>query len=193
MNSTYKTFQIGDDANQGCLAIHVYSRSISIVDMTNAGKRGKVCPTISICGDDNDVSNVCNFCHNGSMKLGDVDNFTQAILFAQACKDEFQADVYNNTKRGVDVIPANLKPFTFRNNKVAFECTINDYDCSDLLDGANEPKLIAGSSEGVRAKKAFYNFCVKNAGLFTDNTSMHDIHEMANKCGCRPHSYCAMD
>lgn len=180
-----KPYQIGNNYVQGCLAIHVYATSVSVVDMTNAGKRGKTCATISVCSYNIDVGAFCD-------KLADVDNLTKAILWAQDCKDTYNADVYNNTKRGVDVIPLNLTKFSFRNDFVVFNCLPNDYDCSDLTDGNNQPKFI-DCNDGVRAKKAFYNFCVKNQHLFTDKTKMWDIHAMAVQCGCMPHSYCAMD
>lgn len=101
-----------DINEQGSLRITTHGRdTVSIVNCANAGKRGKVCETITIrvYSEKYNSQAFLDLTHNLPMKLEDLKNYEQALQFVELAKNPTfktgRFEVYFGSEKGVRVAP----------------------------------------------------------------------------------------
>lgn len=185
---------VGHTVEAGSLRIHRFMDSITVHDLTNAGKRGK---------------KVAHFSFGYFAPDAETVRLTEALLrylvrgpsYADALKATRMAldglvsagkkcvSVNEHLSRGVDVLPASAKKIEISNDHVKIETTEHEFAIRDLHDKDNEPTTISTNRSGA---KAFYAFARDNTALL-QTTTYHDLLTILNHRGIGHHSYCAMD
>jgi hypothetical protein len=174
---------------QGIFKITVRPLSICILDLTNAGKRGKKCAEWTIDVYSKNYQLVCDVQHNMKVKLCDVNTIEDLDAFL-LCVSAKGVKYFLHSYPSFEVAPKDAEPVTFTNAKMALIVSYNGFTATDLTDMHNMPRMI-NSGSTTTANVKFWKLCKKTT--FTENMDIYDVGRLARSCGVRTHSYCALD
>jgi hypothetical protein len=175
---------------QGIFKITVRPLSICILDLTNAGKRGKKCPEWTIDVWSRDYQLVCDVQYNMDIKLRDVNTLEDLDAFL-LCVSAKGAKYFLHSYPSFEVAPRDAEPVSFANSRMSLVVSYNGFTASDLTDMHNMPMIINSSRSSTSANVKFWKLCQKTT--FTEDMDIYDVGELARSCGVRTHSYCALD
>lgn len=179
----------GGEFTNDDIRIHKYADMLRITETTFAGKRGKTCRQFSLMWQgDRGESHI----HLDAFldQVTDKMKYDDVKKLADAQKDLQVGSEY--TLKGVEVIPTNMKPFEFENDKVKISSTPKDFSVRDREDKNNEPTCISFEKTGVRGTKQFYDYLNKNPDI-VKGMSFRQVTDLIQKLGIKAHHYCAMD
>jgi len=202
-----------NQTEQGTIRITKWDNtSIRIVDCEFAGKRGKVCQSITIQISANSAGNYqhqgqafCDIENNmksklwGAFPLSGVNSFKDALNFAELaeCQDLENAFVriYMSEEKAVRVQPLGFEEITVSNDNFAGTFEYESFCVSDLVDRANEPRWIDCHRTAKASFKKVYAFVKENQEMLTrpEVTFSQFINMVSEATGVRGHQYCAMD
>lgn len=173
------------------------SRSVRIVEMENAGKRGKVCRTAYFCGDRCFGWATTEAQQATDAVLWMAERFEVGIGYDEA-KAQMEAElakypgaahlnVVEETIRGIDAPKEELTAGV--DGVWSGRVDGDGVHLCDLEDHHNEPRMITfGQTNGSAYAKASKVWAwVKQA------KTMYEAGRILTQAGCRLHSYCAMD
>jgi hypothetical protein len=183
---------------QGNLKISIWhGQEIHITDCTNAGKRGKKCTEFTIranCADMNArYQTILDLTHNNPIKIADVNTPELLTAFVNFCRLNADANVYERTMRGVDVVPVDCPTLGWSNALCAVSVELGNFYIQDLTDKYNEPRIIPSHGASKMALAKFYRAFAELSKGFNEHTKAYGISQLAWDMGVSCHSYCAMD
>jgi len=146
--------RIGQTWENEKIRVHMYADSIHVKDLTNAGKRGKSVDAFSVG---------LHYARDISSRLHDiVDSFNDSTDYAKALGYAAKAlaetpemQFHESKKRGVDVVPPNLKPIVIHTNDLYVKSDIQGFRMKDLQDINEATTINTNRSGAVKAYKWF--------------------------------------
>jgi hypothetical protein len=178
---------IGDTVENDILRMHRYTGSITLWDLTNAGKRGRKVTRLSVSASfDSRVDRRLTL-EQAARSIEGLRCFDDAKLELEEI-DGLDISTYQD--RGVDVIPAGFKTIRIKTARLSLEVGYNDFSVEDTTDLSNCPTCIP---EGQRKMiPAFYRWVSENFDRIPA-MSYHEILSAMSAQGIRYYDYCAMD
>jgi hypothetical protein len=178
----------GKTMENDSLRFHVYRGSIEVLNLENAGKRGK---------------KVEGFVLGGTDRGGDVEKAVDQWTFhlkrltykdakkqAEKLVEQFPGlRIYDRQEKGVHVAPAGFGPFKKGTPEFEIEATWTEYNVRDRSDTYNLP---ACYNTGKRDVKRFYRWVTDNWGRLK-NLTYNEMTSLMSKEGFKFRSYCRMD
>lgn len=182
------------------------SGSVRIVDMTNAGKRGKQCKVLSVRGEGSRWIDPSQVVQQKAM------DYTQEIILAA---EGFSADAkFEDVAAAVEVIAkkayadgvmpvwlemelreirgvdAPKTKLIFENEKFSACADDDGITINDKVDANNEPSMITSH---VQTKGAAYAVAAKNWDKVISAKTFSEVGKLLSEAGARLHYYCRMD
>jgi len=176
---------------------------IHVIDLTNAGKRGKRVESFSldridIVSRESDKSKDHNTVYQNVMKfLSGLKNldYAKALQWAQLIvKDAKQRNIafpqlHLEQHMGHKVLPGGFEPIKFSNDSVSVNSDLKSFTITDLSDPHNVPRCI---DRGKSGPPKLYKWLLANLEK-AKKMSHSDLMSLLGKLGIASHSYCAMD
>ena len=185
---------VGETIEKGMLRIHRYRDHYVFWDLTNAGKRGKKVPRMSIVPSYGASMKADEMLNNWAKTLQHVDSYDEVRrLFSDILVDypqDFRMEVHE--ERGIDVMPAGVKPIQIKTPFVEIEASMRDFTISDLVDTANAPRCIPSIKGGLSSIPVFYRWVQENMSAL-QHMKYQDILKTMGELGIKYHDYCSMD
>jgi hypothetical protein len=184
--------RVGQGVETKNLRIHRYRDSLSVIDLTNAGKRGKTVDRFSaahnptIGDDDPRAIGLDNLAYD--ISSGKIKTYDEALRQAKS----LGLEIYEGTVRGVDVAPPGSKPIEVNTDNLYVKIDHTSFMVRDKRDQNNDPTLIPPMKGGRTAVKKFRAWADKNIALLNTMTFAELNKEMSRE-GIDSHYYCAMD
>lgn len=171
------------------MAVHVQiwsgAGNAGVTDMTNAGKRGKVCRTFSFCSHyaERSTAIVLHYLAHDVAESADYD----AVRAHVGSLVTAENTIYDREIRGIDA----PKPVLTATVEGEFSASIdsNGVHVSDLSDMHNEPRAITSKQSTAQA----YKLAAKAWAKVQAASSFHEATNVLRDAGCSLHHYCAMD
>jgi hypothetical protein len=166
------------------------SGSAFVVEMANAGKRGKTCralriSTSAVYDRDPAYGEVRHFLSNLE-GLDGTQDFDDVVTMARAVKAEAPSfEFYLESVRGIDAPKAKLLA---RNEKFSASADESGVHLADLTDHCNEPRALSRGS----ASRA-YDLAKKVWSRVELAETFHQAVEILESAGIDLHCYCGMD
>ena len=169
------------------MRIHRYNDSIEVTDLTNAGKKGKVCKTFSNGAFDSG----CAF--EDLLDTLDTETFESLRAKTMDLDNEHGFSFHESERKGVLVAPAGFKDLMIIGNYVSVRADFDSFAVRDLVDQNNLPTLIPPCHGGEKkAIKAFYKWVAANQEAIKD-MKFGQVWEAIRVAGVDTHYFCAMD
>ncbi len=194
LQKKYANLGIGKTLETGKWRVHRYNDSLTITDLTNAGKRGKKVTNISL--------------QLSSQVAGrwSISEATQDEILLHAKRDatldrmlqaikelkEVGFDSWVEEKRGVDVMPAGFSPIEVNGDKVYVQVGLKDFTVRDKQDQNNDPTCIPAMKGGLKAIPMFYRWVQDNESKIKSMTFSEVLKQM-DTLDVPYHYYCAVD
>lgn len=184
--STKKAMRVGETKEIGDIRIHLFSTSLKIWDLTNAGRKGKIVDYFWVGSRGRDEDDLYSL----AQILEKCTDYKKALkLTKDFVADKNNLDFGEDKEKGWDVLPKGFKKFEFRNSKISIKCDTKGFTIRDLEDRNNEPTAIDTNKMGPRLLFKWLN---DNSSKL-NNMDFHDILDKISKEGIAYHYYCAMD
>lgn len=167
-----------------------------IVDIEFAGRRGKVCRSVTVqahCGFNSQTP--CDVEHNMAIKLTDVKDFETALEFAELAKQFTGVFIHPYEEKSIRVQPAGFQDITLNNDKYSVTVGFEDFCAADLTDHCNDPRWISTSKQKKADYKKVYNFVKNNQEMLIhpEMTMGQFTRLVGEQTGVHGHRYCAVD
>ena len=184
--------QVGKGVETSNLRIHRYASSLSVIDLTNAGKRGKTVDRFSVdCSPmvaDEDPRKVGISDLASDISSGKIKTYDEALRRAKS----FSSEVFEQKIRGVDVAPPGSKPIEVNTDNLYVKIDHTSFTVRDKRDQNNDPTLIPPMRGARTAVKKFRAWADKNIALLNTMT-FAELNKEMDREGIDSHYYCAMD
>ena len=181
------------------LKVNEWREGFVITDMTNAGKRGKSVLVSKVRTDSHHNDRIA-WKYQLRADLKSAKTYKEAMFYVTSARAEAMLhfeklgedyppalfSVSEDTKRGIDVAPANLKPIVLKGSDWGFTSTPADFSGSQGYDYRIIPP-IHGSK--VKAAKKLYDLLTKEIAKGTRFTSLADITILMRNNNIGYHSY----
>ena len=167
--------------------VYRFANSILATDITNAGKRGKVCDKYSFYSCFNDDQNNTRF-----------DQFEYHFKNEKSAYQTFKdfegngigISLEHTPEKGVRVPPRDFENVVIDNGSVSLEAKFDTFVIRDLKDKNNMPIIISTSDTPKSHVKKFHKLA--SSGKL-DNKEFTEIAEEMRRLDIRFHQYCRMD
>lgn len=172
LNSRSKSAALGETTERGTVRIHQYMDHFRVWDLTNAGKRGKTVRTMVI------APNIRGNAQDWVLRMGEhvlvhYDSYDEIkATFTDMLHDKpGEIRITENTLRGVDVIPANIRKiqlkWTVKDTKMELTATPLEFIVKDSWQIEKDGKAIGWQDtltyERTKADaKVFYSWVASN-------------------------------
>lgn len=182
---------VGETFENEHYRIHRYADSIKVMDLTNAGKRGKKVDAVTLY-DFPRLSPV------ESAALGYVlwakrnSPFSKMLEQAKEDAEILGCKIEVSAYRGVDVMPAGVQPIAIRGEHIYVEASPLSFTVRDNDDQNNLPTCIPAIKGGKKSIPVFYRWVKENRGSIGRMT-FRDVLKQMDALGIDYHSFCAMD
>lgn len=182
-----RDFKIGESFYDEATKLHFRRDALNlyVMDMTNAGKRGKRVPHFTMLG------TVHGYNQEFDAKADQVSgakNFAQALALAKSLMGDYRISV--GESRGVDVPPMG-GVVEINTNQFYLRATPIDFSLSNKLDRANRNRVIPSLKSGRTQAAKFFAWLQAPGNLAKlDSMSFSDVESMIQKVsGLPPHGY----
>jgi len=188
---------VGDMFENDAIRVIRTRSGIRVIDLENAGKRGKRVDVIAIYDVDY-ADDPGGLVEELAKDLEKARSFSQATGMLQNTLDAVnegssrQVKIYKDNERGVDVAPAGFKPVKINGKNVYIEADYKSFVVRDKEDQYNLPTCIPAIRGGKADIKVFYRWVMDNESQLR-NMTYDEVTSGMRKAGIRYHSYCAMD
>lgn len=175
--------------------------SVRVIDLANAGKRGKTCREVVLydvdycCEQDGGVYYAFECMLDVVETLSQIDQV--AGLFSAFCgmvdgKGLYPCKVDSRDLRGVDVAPADCEPIVIEAGHLYVRAELSGFTVRDNNDQWNLPTLIDPCKGGKTASKKFYQWAKKHQAEIA-KMDFSGVWNAMRDQGIASHYYCAMD
>jgi len=193
--------QMGTGTETDKWRIHRFFDSISIVHLENAGKRGKKCKYFNLS-----YGNIKGDALLDSIAFDVVDLAKKNVSLSQMeaglkdIVDDFEnagnwvrgIDLRDGEKRGIDVMPAGVKPVKISGKYVEIEATMQTFSIRDKVDKNNLPVCIPAIKGGKKSIPTFYRWVQDNQTKL-EGMKFQEILKAMDANDIEYHDFCAMD
>lgn len=188
-----ESIEVGATVEIGMLRVHRYADCLVLWDITNAGKRGKRVPRVTVSpafsrglvGSAGQalLERVCKM-------LGSYESFELAVTTLKSLNQETECLSFEyREERGVDVRPSGRPVIEIRTQKIRLTVDFRNFSVEDVTDKHNEPTAISVDQKSV---DKFYRW-VSNNRATMETFTFREVLDNMRKLGITYHSYCAMD
>lgn len=192
---TVASIEVGATVETGSLRIHRYRDHLVLWDITNAGKRGKKVPRVSVspafsrglAGAEGEA-----LLDRVGKLLTSYECFERAVATLKALNQDAECLRFDyQEERGVDVKPTHFPTIEIRTAKLRITADFRTFSIEDLTDKFNEPTAIP-DGDGQKAVAKFYLW-VRDNRATVESFTFREILNSMRQLGIRCHSYCAVD
>lgn len=188
---TVDSIEIGTTVDLGSLRVHRYRDHLVLWDLTNAGKRGKKVPRVSVSP--SQFQDASALLDRVSKLLSSYVAFQQAVTTLKDLNSDTECLKFDYTEeRGIDVRPAGVETIEFSTKYLSICVGPQDFCLKDLTDANNEPTAIPAINGGKRSIPALYWWMKANQEV-VKTMKYRDLLANLRALGIQYHSYCAMD
>ena len=191
---TVKPLEVGTTVEIGTLRVHRWADHLTLWDITNAGKRGKKVPCVTVSPHYLvRRSEEQGLLDRVSQMLSSYESFDRAVATLKDLNRDTECLTFSyREERGVDVKPANLPKIEIRTAVLSLTADYRDFHVEDLTDKNNEPTAIPAVEGGVKSAEKFYRWVSANRSTVETFTYSEVLNSM-RQLGIRYHDYCAVD
>ena len=187
---------IGQTIETPVLRVHRYSGSISVTDLTNAGKRGKMVDDFTLYDLDwiEDPS-VKGIVEKFASQLGTMKSYRSALVMAKGLvaaarrMGSSRPNIEEHKQKGVRVRPVGSPEIVINTSYIVGYADGQRFSVKDKGDPMNEPTIM---QRGKQSASQFYKWIRKNDKR-VNSMNFSDIRNALNKEKIDYHYYCAMD
>ena len=189
---------VGKTIENDSVRIHRYRPSVTVTDLTNAGKRGKRCEEFTVYNLDWATKDAVSEIENMMDDLSRVKNYGQAMRVMEKGVEAINAatkylvETDSRLLRGVDVAPGGFSPIEIHGRYVHISADFDSFSVRDLEDRFNEPTCIPTGSGKKTAVKMFYRWATDNEN-WIKGAKFEEVLNSMTKAGIPYHYYCAVD
>jgi hypothetical protein len=142
----------GETVVRGNVRVHQYATSIRVWDLTNAGKRGKTCRVMSVAPDYKYPGDSEKWAESMGKAIEDYDSYDRIKAFFSDVLHDFPGEIriMEDTLRGVDVVPADLKKI-----KVTWTKGDDEYELGALPTGFTLRHTVTFKDQGEKKDNTF--------------------------------------
>jgi hypothetical protein len=194
-NTQIRELEVGETRECGALRFHRYREGLTVTDLTNAGKRGKVVSEIYVGQRSRGAGDAASRLQDVCDLVCSVTQFATLAALVDCYVDEHPhaISVDEFAHKSIDVRPAGFEAITICNVGMRLTADYDGFGVSDLTDRDNEPRLIPTCHSGKKtAVKRFYAYVSANRERLT-TASFSQVWDGMQTAGVRAHYYCAMD
>lgn len=176
--------------------IHRYMDSLTITDLTFAGKRGKNVLTLVVVSDTRDVAMIATISASVMVRaergvsVNEMKSDLDQLLEAYDTQGTSQLKLYVREEKGVRVVPAGFAPFKIRTDKFYLELELNDFTLRNVEDEQNGTTCYANGSK--KEIPAFYRF-VKDNEAAIKHMSYRELRRALSSMDIQYREYCSVD
>ena len=188
VESRIASVMVGDDKETDVIRIHRYRPSISVWDLTNAGKRGKQVDRFSV---DTDRASGGPHAEDLIEQLEKAKSYADALSAAEKWAESNAVKVYKDQEKGINVAPKGFKPIGVKGKNVYVSADYNSFHVRDQSD-INEETCIPAIKGGKADNKVFYRWLMDNHEK-VKSMDFNEVCRAMSDNGIRYHRYCALD
>ena len=181
---------VGDTVENGVVRIHRYMDTIKVMDLTFAGKRGKVVRRLTIFPNVRGPDRM-ELLRNISTMIEDYDKYDRILGILKDYLIDHPEDIVldESSERGVDVTPAGFKEIVLNGQHVQIEVSYKQFVIKDLDDKNNEPTAISKGPKGI---PTLYRWVSDNQDKIR-SMKYRDVLQSLKELGISYHDYLAVD
>lgn len=187
---------IGQTLETPVLRVHRYSGSISVTDLTNAGKRGKMVDDFTLYDLQwTEDPAVRGLVEKFASQLSTMKSYRSALVMAKGLvaaarrMGSSRPNIEEHKQKGVRVRPVGSPEITINTSYIYGYADGQQFTVRDKKDLANEPTIM---QRGKRSASQFYKWIRKNEKR-VNSMDFRDIINALKKEKIDYHHYCAMD
>lgn len=189
-----KGLEVGKGFSNEHWRVHRYSSSVELIDLANAGKRGKkvnryVIGSTSYSPDKEELWGKLVSVY--IMNALEADPKNGPMVAMDVFEDKYPKDlkIYKNELRGVDVAPGSMQPIVVQGKYVSITAKHDEFRILDKTDKANEPTC---SSLDMKDAIKFYKWLQQNQDKVQD-MRFSDLVTAMRDAKINYDRYCAVD
>lgn len=180
---------VGETFENEHYRIHRYADSIKVMDLTNAGKRGKKVDAVTLY-DFPRLSPVESTAMGYILWAKRNSPFSKMLEQAKEDAEILGCKIEVSAYRGVDVMPAGVKPVEINGEHVYVEASPLRFIVRDKDDRNNEPTCIPRGNK--KSLPVFYRWVKDNESRIR-GMLFRDVLKEMEALGMDFHQYCAVD
>jgi len=199
-----ESLNVGDTIENGNVRIHRYETGLNVMDLTNAGKRGKIVDDFSVYMLDRIKDpEFLNLTDKFIKDLSKVDSYEKALSLVRKLKDDFDVlssknkikqalDVEFTKQKGIYVSPGGQQNIIIDTHYLSGTIGHDKFSIADKTDRVNEQTIIStGSGSRVATNKLRKWYLDNQQSIAT--MKFRDLLNKLDKTDIKYHYYLAMD
>jgi hypothetical protein len=184
-----KSISLGQTIEKNLVRFHLYHGLLKVVDLTNAGKRGKIVKYFSVSYHDTDSPEIKGIVD----EISKAQNYDKALEYTKKMLATKKYTIYLNEyeQKGIDTEPPGFKPISIKGDHVSINIDHSSFRIKNLDDKINEPTAISTSSN-KKAVPMLFRWVEDNKSKIQNIDFSYLLKELDN-AGIKYHEFLAID